>query len=349
MKKTKEICKNCDKSFDDSYNFCPNCGQQAKEDLTVSVLFYNTISNYFSFDARFFKSFLPLVFKPGLIAKRFVEGKRLKYLHPAQFYLFISVVFFFIFSFKVRQYNSNVDKVLNEGFEVLQGENIDKSINLDSLQAAIIPDSILKSNNVQGFKKISNNKAIKTEESKVVLGLGYNPKKLDSLIATGAPVQEQLEFLGMDNKSGFLKRLYVKQVLKFYKQRGGGIVQAFFDSIPIALFFMLPLFALILKLFYWRQGDFAYHLVFSFYFFSFLFIVLGFLIVVNEWVLDLPDIIDWLIMLSTFLYLWLSLKHFYNRGYFVSLLKAGVVTLIYMSLIVPAALIVISITSFLFY
>ncbi|WP_242132328.1 DUF3667 domain-containing protein [Aestuariivivens marinum] len=349
MKKTKETCKNCDRPFHDSYNFCPNCGQQTKEDLTVSVLFYNTISNYFSFDARFFKSFLPLVFKPGLIAKCFIEGKRLKYLHPAQFYLFISVVFFFIFSFKVREYNSNADKVLNEGFEVLQGENIDKSINLDSLQAAIIPDSILKSNNVQGLKKISNNKSIKTEESKVALDLGYNPKKLDSLIASGASVQEQLEFLGMNNESGFLKRLYVKQVLKFYKQRGGGIVQAFFDSIPIALFFMLPLFALILKLFYWRQGDFAYHLVFSFYFFSFLFIVLGFLIVVNEWILDLPDIIDWLIMLSTFLYLWLGLKYFYNRGYFVSLLKAGMVTLIYMSLIVPAALIVIFITSLLFY
>ena len=349
MKETKETCKNCDKPFDDSFNFCPNCGQQAKEDLTVSVLFYNTISNYFSFDARFFKSFLPLVLKPGLIAKRFVEGKRLKYLHPAQFYLFISVVFFFIFSFKVREYNSNVDKVLNEGFKVLQNEKPEASVNLDSLQAAIIPDSILKANNIQGFKKISDTKAIKTKGANTTLDLGYNPKKLDSLIATGASEQEQLEFIGMDDDSGFFKRLYVKQALKFHKQRGGGIVQAFFDSVPIALFFMLPLFALILKLFYWRRGVFAHHLVFSFYFFSFLFIVLGFLIAVNEWVIDLPNVMDWLIMLSTFIYLWLGLRRFYNQNYFVSLLKASMATFVYVSFIVPAALVVISITSFLFY
>ena len=35
------------------------------------------------------------------LAKRFIEGKRLLYLHPAQMYLFISVVFFFLLSVTV--------------------------------------------------------------------------------------------------------------------------------------------------------------------------------------------------------------------------------------------------------
>ncbi len=71
MESTKETCKNCEQEFDDNFKFCPYCGQQAKDELTVGVLFYNTISNYFSFDARFFKSFFPLLFKPGYLAKRF--------------------------------------------------------------------------------------------------------------------------------------------------------------------------------------------------------------------------------------------------------------------------------------
>ncbi len=83
----------------------------------MGVLFYNTISNYFSFDARFFKSFLPLMFRPGYLAKRFVQGKRLQYLHPAQYYLFVSVVFFFLFSFQAREYTQKVDKALKKGFE----------------------------------------------------------------------------------------------------------------------------------------------------------------------------------------------------------------------------------------
>ena len=96
MEKNMVTCKNCEKEYNDSFEFCPHCGQKAKDELTLSVLFYNTISNYFSFDARFFRSFIPLMFRPGYIAKQFVIGKRLQYLHPAQYYLFVSVVFFFL-------------------------------------------------------------------------------------------------------------------------------------------------------------------------------------------------------------------------------------------------------------
>ncbi len=96
-------CKNCEESFEASFDYCPYCGQETADQLTVGVLFSNTISNYFSIDARFLKSFIPLMTKPGLLARRFVDGKRLSYLHPAQFYLFISVVFFFIFSFTIRK------------------------------------------------------------------------------------------------------------------------------------------------------------------------------------------------------------------------------------------------------
>lgn len=121
-----ETCKNCENEFDKKFSFCPYCGQQAKVELTVRVLFYNTISNYFSFDARFFKSFIRLMIKPGLVAKRFVEGKRLKYLHPAQYYFFVSVIFFFIFSFKVREYNENANKALEQGFTKLEEKSTKK-------------------------------------------------------------------------------------------------------------------------------------------------------------------------------------------------------------------------------
>ncbi|MGB5369458.1 MAG: DUF3667 domain-containing protein, partial [Flavobacteriaceae bacterium] len=114
---TEYQCKNCEKTFDPSFDYCPYCGQETADNLTFKVLFSNTISNYFDIDARFFKSFFPLLFKPGVLARRFVDGKRLKYLHPAQFYLFISVVFFFIFSYNVREADSVVTKALKKGFD----------------------------------------------------------------------------------------------------------------------------------------------------------------------------------------------------------------------------------------
>ena len=111
MRTEKINCKNCDQLFEMGFQFCPHCGQKTNDDLTIGVLFYNTISNYFSFDARFFKSFLPLMFKPGYLAKKFLEGKRLLYLHPAQMYLFISVIFFFIISFSTRELVTKANEI----------------------------------------------------------------------------------------------------------------------------------------------------------------------------------------------------------------------------------------------
>ena len=98
METNTPTCQNCEKPYEEGFEFCPHCGQKTNEDLTIGVLFYNTISNYFSFDARFLKSFIPLMFRPGYLARKFLEGKRLLFLHPAQMYLFVSVIFFFILS-----------------------------------------------------------------------------------------------------------------------------------------------------------------------------------------------------------------------------------------------------------
>lgn len=96
-------CKNCGHLLGEGDSFCSQCGQSTKDALTVKVLFSNTISNYFSVDARFFVSFIPLLFRPGYLPRKFIEGKRLKYLHPAQFYLFISIVFFFLLSIEASK------------------------------------------------------------------------------------------------------------------------------------------------------------------------------------------------------------------------------------------------------
>ncbi len=353
----KTPCQNCDEDYEEGFQFCPHCGQQTEEDLTVGVLFYNTISNYFSFDARFLRSFLPLMFKPGVVAKRFVEGKRLKYLHPAQYYLFVSVIFFFILSFKVREYNNAANKALKSGFETTKKQEPIAINPLDSTDVAnitnpIINNPLVTSSMSEEDRKVLDSaltKELSKSNSKPEINLGYDTKKLDSLIAAGASEEEQLRGMGMKEDAGFFQRTILKQLIKFHKNEGGGIVQAFFDTIPVALFFLLPIFALILKVFYWRRGRFAHHLVFSFYYFSFLFIVLGLIIGINQWLYDIPDWLDWLIMLSTFFYLWISMKRFYDQGYFITFIKASMSTFIYMLFIVPMALGIIALASFVFY
>jgi len=356
MENKNSVCKNCEKEFLEEFQFCPFCGQKSKDELTMGVLFYNTISNYFSVDARFFRSFIPLMFRPGFLAKRFVEGKRLLYLHPAQYYLFASVIFFFLFSFQVREYNQKVDTVLKKGFEndaVLQIDSLQKKT-IDSASIAKLTQPLKDKNVITGvdtkeLEKLDSIIAVNSNNTNnSSINFGYDKNKLDSLIAIGAPESDQLKAMGMEDDAGFLKHRFYSQMLKFQKNNGGGILQAFFDSIPLALFILLPIFAFILKIFFWRRGSFAHHLVFSFYYFSFLFTLLSIILILNYfW--NVPNWIDWFLVLFINIYLFIAVKQFYKQGYILSFFKTGTVLFIYMLFVLPIAIVIMTASSFLFY
>ncbi len=359
MKKHLETCKNCENQFEEAYEFCPHCGQQAKEDLTVGVLFYNTISNYFSFDARFFKSFFPLMFKPGFLAKKFIEGKRLLYLHPAQLYLFVSVVFFFLLSTtvvrnQVEDLDSKLKKtiktpLISDSFKLENQKNID-SIKLDSILKPISANGIpgMKAEEIKALDSIIKTNVNDGENLNLTFD-DFNEKEIDSLIAIDAPDKQIYKVMGMDDDAGYISRKFYTQILKFYKQRNGGqILQAFYDTIPVSLFVLLPIFALILLVLFYKQGSYAHHLVFSFYFFSFLFTAFSIILIANNFI-KVPNWIDGLLVFSTFFYLFVAIKRFYNHGWFLSFIKTGLATFIYLIFVIPIAVIIVGLIGFLYY
>ncbi|MUU77317.1 DUF3667 domain-containing protein [Winogradskyella endarachnes] len=354
MKTNQTNCKNCEQPYDEGFQFCPHCGQKTNDELTIGVLFYNTISNYFSFDARFIKSFIPLLFKPGYLAKEFIKGKRLLYLHPAQMYLFISVVFFFIFSFTVR----NQTELLNEELrKTLEGDDVSTVVDSlkisksDSLSRLKIKKALKDNQYLTRMSDAEIDSIVSLEKlpKKTDISFDFNEAEIDSLIRINAPDTKIYKAMGLEEDDGWFKTKLYEQALKFYKARdGGNILHAFYDTIPIALFFLLPIFALIIKLLYFRKGRYAHHLVFSFYFFSYLFTVFSIIFGVNL-IWDIPDWIDWLVALSTFFYLMAGLKNFYGRGWFVSWFKCSIATFMFMTIVIPTTAIIIALYAFMFY
>ncbi len=298
-------CLNCEEPHQEGFKFCPNCGQNTTDKLTVGVLFYNTISNYISFDARFFKSFVPLMFLPGVLAKRFIEGKRLKYLHPTQMYLFVSVIFFFMISFALNDSVVEIDKSIKNSNTV-----IDEDVKL---------------------KKTEKNKEIKG----VVFGKTFSEAKIDSLYKSGASDQQVYQSLGMNKDAGFLTQRFYHQGVKLIRKKGvGALVKTMYDSIPVSLFLLLPFFALFLKLFHRKKGNYVNHLVFSFYYFSYVFTLL-ILFYSLDFIFNLPSsFIKWLILLIM-LYLVLALKQFYNQGVFKSILKIIGISFLFFIILIP--------------
>ncbi|WP_027878918.1 DUF3667 domain-containing protein [Mesoflavibacter zeaxanthinifaciens] len=334
-----KVCENCETEFKDSFKFCPCCGMKNREELTVRSLFYNTINNYLLWDSKFLKSFLPLMTKPGFLPKKFLQGKRLTYLHPAQFYLFVSVVFFFIFSFYIRETRTKLDKAIQEELAVKKEkeyreafERVADSIKLDSLVNEKIDAKDRKANG-----------------SVFGTSFTYDEKEIDSLIDAGADKKIILKKMGMPEDAGYLKRKFFEQMFKFQKEKGvGSIYQTITDSFPIAMFFLLPIFAFLLKVFYFNKGRYAYHLVFSFYFFSFIFAVMAIDLGIN-WFYDMPDWLDFILVLSTYFYFFIAVKKFYDQGWFLSFIKSGAITTIFMGMIIPFASILIAVLAFMIY
>lgn len=348
-------CLNCESDFDASFNYCPICGQKSSEDLTMKVLFNQTISNYFSIDARFFRSYIPLMFRPGVVARRYVDGKRLQYLHPAQFYLFVSVIFFFLFSLVTRQQQQEFETAIKKGFETNLNPKFDTSaLNTEEIKAINealankhpVLDSISQKQRATNLMVLDS--ALTDTLNIEILGFRAKKSSLDSLIQANAPKEKKLELFGITEKSGGFKKLLGGQMLKIYEQRGGGILKSFYDTIPISMFFLLPIFALILKVLYFNKGYFAHHMVFSLYFFSFLFMVLCFVAFINL-ITDVPGWIDTLVIVSTGIYLILALRKFYAQGFLLTLFKTGILSFTYLMIVLPLSLVFMVFLSLLLY
>lgn len=82
------ICLNCGNRF--KGNFCPHCGQSAKtKRLRLSEMMKNSIAPFLGGDNRFVRSCRDLFVRPGIMARNYLVGKRMRYYHPLQLYVYL--------------------------------------------------------------------------------------------------------------------------------------------------------------------------------------------------------------------------------------------------------------------
>ena len=287
------------------------------------------------------------MFKPGVVARRFVDGKRKVYLHPAQYYLFTSIIFFFIFSFTVRKADNQVSQQISGGLQRIENGIFTDTLNeLDEVVTTGVESIDSFADGVGYIQTIEGLDSLKHKNSYTIKI--WDTEVLDSLIAHAAPESEKLKALGLTDDAGkFRKRMY-QQFLKLYERKGGGIVKTLFDTLPIAMFFMLPMFAFLVMMFYRKKGLLAHHFVFSFYFFTFLFTIFSVLSVANM-LFAVPGWLNIIVLLFCILYLILALRYFYQSKWMGVLIRALFITLIYTAIVIPIASVAIVFISFLIY
>ncbi|MCK5678332.1 MAG: DUF3667 domain-containing protein, partial [Flavobacteriaceae bacterium] len=329
-------CLNCNQPISDNDNFCSNCGQVNDElPLSIKQFISEFFSGFFSFDTRFFKTFIPLLFKPGKVSKEYVEGKRRKYVNPFQLYLHVTIVFFLIQGlFSALDKYKISDSILKNDTKIVT-DSIAKQENENLLQ-------IEKDLAAEGIKVnlpiITNNDSINKNVIDSILNdikpdISINNKELKDLKIQRI-YKKVSDFMEYDKKN---KNITVLQALNnlgyqktkwniFYYKKAQDFNRFSIDSdfrdsyidnviskISIALFFMLPIFTMFLSLLYLRsKKNYTEHLVLVFNVQTVFFILLILFTLLDK--IFKTDAGIGLFLLVFLFYLYKSLRNFYKQS-----------------------------------
>jgi len=350
-------CLNCGKPLASDDVFCSYCGQKNVEKLSFGNFTSQIVSGMFSYDSRFWTTIIPLLFKPGKVSKDYIEGKRKRYVNPFQMYLHVSIIFFILLGWGNRSVLENfiqddntneitLDSIISEAKnELLNNTEID-STDLKK-NDEIIDNSIIVSKNL-------DNSTYNIDSKKD--SISFNNKLQDFIVFSRKnpsidKPKQALDSLGYPNT--FWNSFFYKQANKIRKILNGdyiktnwkGLFKTFMSYMSIGLFIFLPLFALSLKVFYYRKRmNYMEHLVFVFHTQT-----VFFLLLIISTIIGLISNYEnsGIFMLLFLIYLYLSLRKFYNQGHFKTFIKFLLLNFVYLN-IGMFAVIIISIIAFLF-
>lgn len=323
-------CINCETSLDISEKFCHHCGQlNSIKKLTISDFIEEFFANFYAYDSRLRNSIISIFTKPGVLAKEFNEGKRHTYANPFRLFLSVSLLLFISFNLTKGDLEPNLDKAN----EQLTAEQINEKRRIDSLAIAALPKGETKENLI---KKL-NQKEIEYSKDSI-----YTKQFIDENISSGTKPfmytilsfrnyhkkypekteEEALKALGFE-VSFLNKTFYHKARLFKTNEIESEIFDYFYEKLPFFIFLSLPILTLIFWIvFYSKNINYTEHLVFSYTFFTFMFICLmffNFIELLSEGLANFATGISFAIIFP--IYFYKSLRNFYQQSRWITILK----------------------------
>ena len=338
-------CLNCGFPFSGQENFCPECGQKNKgSKLTFGSFIKEIFNGFISWDAKFWRTIIPLTINPGKVSKDYIEGKRMRYANPFRFYLTVSIVFFLILGI-TENYNKFNDLRSGETSNKITGKNftfnengietLTTEVDLDSIQETILKeidraknkqDSILslkKTDSLPSGIKDSLNTGDNFNLSFVGNEIEVNKlirfQKKHPKIKPDAALDSLKMTKNFSNRFWYSRAELINSFIKSKKARKE-LGKQILSYSSVALFILLPLFTLFIRFIYIRKKlTYVEHLVFVFHIQTVFFLLLSIFYIIG-FIKDDDEILP--ISLVLFLiYLFIAMKKFYAQGYFKTIIK----------------------------
>ena len=91
------ICINC--GTEDTGKMCSNCGQPLEvKRITLAESWGDFWDKMYGFDSKFLRTVRDATTKPGVVAREFIRGNRVRYFGPVGYYFFMITVFLLVLS-----------------------------------------------------------------------------------------------------------------------------------------------------------------------------------------------------------------------------------------------------------
>ena len=303
-------CPNCGKER--GVSFCGHCGQNDRDYLrSLPSLVSDLTREIFQLDSRTFRTLKLLVLRPGELSAEFSRNRRASYSSPVRLYLFFSLLFFFILSV-----TAPTEKRGEENRPVRIGTDQAEVVDFTALNAALSPQ---------------------------------RREKVDEILSRDIlPGSEPITYLLA--RWATHRRDALTDVEMFYLAQGVDwlhnpwlAAERLENNLPITMFFMLPVFALLLALFYRKKRRlYVEHFVFSIHVHVAAFVVFTVLALVPETMIG--GILDQVLLLVLAGYNVMALLRYYGDGPVLTLVKWGCLIASYAIMLIPGFLLTVFVT-----
>ncbi len=315
--RTDKTCLNCGAEITGRY--CSACGQENIEPKqTVWHLIQHFLSDVTHFDGKFFTTVKDLFTKPGFLSKEYMIGRRVSYLDPIRMYIFTSAIFFLIFFalFDVKNMHVGADTQSEIERDPDLKQLISKAKNAqDSLR-------IVKEYNSTATPLIKLDEDSSAQKTK-----GVRIPIHEAEYQSAEAYDSAQRILPENKRDGWIRHKFKRRKIelgKAFEENPGGLLKEllgnYMHNIPKVLFISLPLFALILKLIYFRHRNFYYvdHGIFSVHLYIFSFLVLlglfGLRALHSATRLEIVAWMEFALIVYAFVYYFKAMRRFYGQS-----------------------------------
>ncbi|MCE5231766.1 MAG: DUF3667 domain-containing protein [Mizugakiibacter sp.] len=374
-------CANCGAPLSGPY--CYACGQPVRGMVRpLSGLLADLVDTVFNIDSRILRTLGPLLLRPGFLTREYFAGRRQRYVTPVRLYFFLSIVAFLMIQWTLAASDLGGGLRLDGRDSATGSSRIAQATSLEDLdrdeQAALrgLREAQQTVGNVPGaaagLAKAEAKVRDQAERRRAYLravadakAKGLPPPPEPAAATAARPSEDTLPEISFGGgpawdavknpiRIGWLPSIasqrlndaiaHALQNVKQMRHDPKPVILGLMNVLPQTLFVVMPLFAVMLKLFYlFKRRLYMEHLVVALHSHAFIFLTMLLLVLFGllggwahahaAWLMTPLRWVSVAAWIWLFLYLLLMQKRVYGQGWFMTVLKYGVIGLCYTVLI----------------